>query len=122
MKEIIERKLKKLNRQYDEYLNRWDKIEDTVSFENDYITDRLNNIRSNIRLCNEILEEIKENNDEEKGRYERKLIKSQSNWNSLRKELYQANRELVTNELVNGKELINNIIDIMNELERGDNK
>lgn len=44
----------------------------------------------------------------------------QSNWNSLRKELYQANRELVTNELVNGKELINNIIDIMNELERGE--
>lgn len=46
----------------------------------------------------------------------------QSNWNSLREELYQANRELVTNELVNGKELINNIIAIMNELEGADNE
>lgn len=58
--------------------------------------------------------------DEEKGRYERKLIKLQANWSILRQELYQANRELVTNELVNGKELINNIIDIMNELESGE--
>ena len=46
----------------------------------------------------------------------------QSNWNSLREELYQANRELVPNELVNGKELINNILDKMNELESSDNK
>ena len=44
----------------------------------------------------------------------------QSNWNSLREELYQANRELVPNELVNGKELINNILDKMNELEGED--
>ena len=41
----------------------------------------------------------------------------QSNWNSLKEELYQANRVLVPNELVNGKELINNVLDKMNELE-----
>lgn len=48
-----------------------------------------------------------------------KIEQLQSNWNSLKEELYQANRELVTNELVNGKELITNILDIMNELEGG---
>ena len=48
------------------------------------------------------------------------ISKLQSNWNSLREELYQANRELVPNELVNGKELINNILDKMNELEGKD--
>ena len=52
--------------------------------------------------------------------YEQKYNKLQSNWNSLREELYQANRELVPNELVNGKELINNILDKMNELEGKD--
>lgn len=45
------------------------------------------------------------------------IKKLQSNWNSLKEDLYQANRELVPNELVNGKELINNILDKMNELE-----
>ena len=50
------------------------------------------------------------------------ISKLQSNWNSLREELYQANRELVPNELVNGKELINNILDKMNELEGKDIK
>ena len=51
---------------------------------------------------------------------ENKYNQLQSNWNSLREELYQANRELVPNELVNGKELINNILDKMNELEGKD--
>lgn len=53
-------------------------------------------------------------------RANRKLEQLQSNWNSLKEELYQANRELVPNELVNGKELINNVLDKMNELESGD--
>ena len=44
----------------------------------------------------------------------------QSNWNSLRKELKQAYRELFENELVNGRELINNILDKMNELKGKD--
>lgn len=70
MNEIIERKLERLNKQYDEYLYRWDKIEDTFSSQNDYITDRLNEIRSNIRLCNEILEDIKEKEIDYKTAYE----------------------------------------------------
>lgn len=49
-------------------------------------------------------------------------IKVQSNWNSLRKELKQAYRELFENELVNGRELINNILDKMDELEGVNNE
>ena len=41
MKKII---VRKINEQYDIYLNRWDKIEDVFSSENDYIADRLNEI------------------------------------------------------------------------------
>lgn len=41
----------------------------------------------------------------------------QSNWNSLRDELKQAYREIFEHELVNDRELINNILDKMNELE-----